>query len=48
MQTYSDRGVPKYLQINNWIRGMIDRGRIELGQKLPTEEDLAKGSMSTG
>ena len=42
MQTFSDRGVPKYLQINNWIRGMIDRGRIKLGQKLPTEEDLAK------
>ncbi len=42
MPKFSDRGIPKYLQINKWLRGIIQRGKIKLGNKLPTEEELAK------
>lgn len=35
--------IPKYLQIREWIMGMIARGKITVGQQLPTEEELAKG-----
>lgn len=34
--------VPKYLQIRKWIFGMIERGKIRVGDKLPTEEEMAK------
>ncbi len=34
--------VPKYLQIRQWIFGMINRGRIQVGDRLPTEEELAE------
>jgi len=34
--------IPKYAQIRNWIQAMISRGRIRKGDKLPTEEELAK------
>jgi GntR family transcriptional regulator len=34
--------IPKYLQIRNWLYGMIERGKIPVGGKIPTEADLAK------
>ncbi len=34
--------IPKYLQIRKWLLGMINRGRIEVGSKIPTEEEIAK------
>ena len=37
-----DNGIPKYVQINKWLRGMIDRGKIKHGEKIPTEEELAE------
>ncbi len=36
-----DNGIPKYVQINKWLRGMIDRGKIKDGEKIPTEVELA-------
>ncbi|HAK47176.1 MAG TPA: hypothetical protein DCO79_14820 [Spirochaeta sp.] len=34
--------IPKYLQIRQWMLGMIGRGKIKIGDKIPTEEELAK------
>ncbi len=34
--------VPKYVQIHNWLSGMIRRGNIRKGDQLPTEEELAR------
>ena len=34
--------VPKYVQIQNWLYEMIRLGRTKRGDKLPTEEELAK------
>ena len=34
--------IPKYMQIRNWLLGMINRGKIEIGEKIPTEEEIAK------
>ena len=34
--------IPKYLQIRQWVLGMINRGRIKVGDRIPTEEELAK------
>jgi GntR family transcriptional regulator len=34
--------LPKYVQILNWIHGMISRGRLKVGDQIPTEEELAK------
>lgn len=34
--------IPKYIQIHNWIGGMIRRGNIKKGDQLPTEEELAR------
>lgn len=36
-----DNGIPKYVQINKWLRGMIERGKIKDGEKIPTEVELA-------
>ena len=35
------RKIPKYLQIRQWLRTMIDRGEIRRGDKLPTEAELS-------
>jgi len=34
--------LPKYVQILNWIHGMISRGKIKIGDQIPTEEELAR------
>jgi len=34
--------IPKYIQIRKWLLGMINRGRIEVGSKIPTEEEIAR------
>ena len=38
----SNSKIPKYIQIRKWLLGMINRGRIEVGSKIPTEEEIAK------
>ena len=38
---------PKYVQIYDWLRGMIDRGRIQVDEKLPTEIELTKQFQAT-
>jgi GntR family transcriptional regulator len=38
----SHGNIPKYLQIRQWLRSMIDRGEIKRGDKLPTEMELAR------
>ncbi len=34
--------VPKYLQIHQYLRNMIDRGEIKRGDKLPIETELSR------
>jgi len=34
--------IPKYIQIRQWLRSMIDRGEIKRGEKLPTETELSR------
>ena len=34
--------LPKYVQILNWIHGMISRGKIQVGDQIPTEEELSR------
>lgn len=34
--------IPKYLQIRKWLLSMINRGKIAVGDRIPTEEDLAQ------
>ena len=36
----SDR--PVYKQIADWIRGQIDSGRLDAGDKLPSESELMR------
>ena len=36
------RKIPKYLQIYQWLRNMIDRGEIKHGDKLPIEIELSR------
>jgi len=38
----SNSKIPKYIQIRKWLLGMINRGRIEVGAKIPTEEEIAR------
>ncbi len=33
--------LPKYVQILNWLHGMIRRGKIKVGDQIPTEEELS-------
>ena len=33
--------IPKYVQIYNYLDGLIKRGRIKVGDRLPTEEKIA-------
>jgi GntR family transcriptional regulator len=42
MQINRDNGAPKYLQIYEYLHGMIRRNRIAFGDKLPTEMELAE------
>ena len=42
MEIDQNSKIPKYLQIRSWLYGMIRRGKIIVGDKLPTEEELAK------
>lgn len=35
------RKIPKYVQIHQWLRTMIDKGEIKRGDKLPTETELS-------
>ncbi len=37
----SDNNIPKYVQIYNYLEGLIKRGRIKVGDQLPTEEKIA-------
>ncbi len=34
--------VPKYLQISQWLKELIDQGKFKGGEKLPSEVELAK------
>jgi len=36
------RKIPKYLQIHQYLRNMIDRGEIKRGDKLPIETELSR------
>ncbi len=42
MQLNLSDGAPKYLQIYDYLHGMIRRNKIELGDKLPTEMELTE------
>ncbi len=42
MEIDQNSKIPKYLQIRSWLYGMIRRGKIIVGDKLPTEEELAE------
>ncbi len=37
-----DNPVPKYLQISQWVKDLIDTGRFKAGEKLPSEVELSK------
>ncbi len=37
-----DSGVPKYLQISQWLMEMIQKGRYGINDKLPSESKLAE------
>lgn len=37
----SNNNIPKYVQIYNYLDGLIKRGRIKVGDQLPTEEKIA-------
>ncbi len=34
--------LPKYIQIRDWLYGMIERGKIQVGSRIPTESSLAE------
>jgi GntR family transcriptional regulator len=34
--------IPKYLQISNWLKELIQTGRYQVGEKLPSEVELSK------
>jgi GntR family transcriptional regulator len=33
---------PKYLQLSDWLRGMIEKGRYSIGERLPSEMELSR------
>jgi GntR family transcriptional regulator len=37
-----DPGVPKYIQISNWLMEMIQKGRYAVNDKLPSESKLSE------
>jgi GntR family transcriptional regulator len=40
--TLGNGSVPKYLQLSDWLKGMIAKGRYGVGERLPSEIDLSK------
>jgi len=42
MRLYKRDRNPKYLQIYDWIHAMIRKGRLAVGDRIPTEPDLAR------
>ncbi len=36
------KAVPKYIQIYEWLHGMVRRGKFAVGENLPTEQELAR------
>ncbi|MBW2592905.1 MAG: GntR family transcriptional regulator, partial [Deltaproteobacteria bacterium] len=42
MQLNLNDKFPKYMQIYEYLHGMIRRNKIKLGDKLPTEMELAE------
>ena len=40
--TIENGSVPKYLQLSDWLKGMIERGRYAVGERLPSEIELAQ------
>ena len=34
--------MPKYLQLSEWLRGMIDKGRYAVGERLPSEIEFSR------
>ena len=42
MRIYENRQPPKYIQIYEWVRHMIRDGRLKVGDRIPTEPDLAR------
>lgn len=42
MRVYHTDRRPKYIQIYDWVHGMIRKGRLGAGDKIPTEPDLAR------
>ena len=34
--------MPKYLQLGEWLRGMIDKGRYAVGERLPSEIEFSR------
>ncbi len=34
--------IPKYLQLSEWLRGMIEKGRYSIGERLPSEIELSQ------
>jgi GntR family transcriptional regulator len=38
----SDSNIPRYVQISNWLREMINKGRFPVGQRLPSEQRLSE------
>jgi len=37
-----EKGVPKYIQISNWLTEMIQKGRYAVNDKLPSESKLSQ------
>jgi GntR family transcriptional regulator len=38
-----ERGArPKYLQLSDWLKGMIEKGRYAIGERLPSEIELSQ------
>jgi len=33
---------PKYLQLGDWLRGMIEKGRYSIGERIPSEIELSQ------
>ena len=38
-----ERGsLPKYVQLSEWLKGMIEKGRYTVGERLPSEIELSQ------
>ena len=42
MRIYNKNKVPKYIQIYDWVHAMLRKGRLEVGDQLPTEPALVR------